>query len=80
MNGFSSLDIVYNLRSNYVCLVCVQGMIVQVLSEIVSKALDQIGRNEASETAHFVSMVDKFFTALTLQVLILKRKYELFTQ
>ena len=38
-----------------------QCIIIQVLSETVSKALEQSGGGEASETAHFVSMVDKFF-------------------
>ena len=32
-----------------------------MLSETVSKALEQSGGEEASETARFVSMVDKFF-------------------
>ena len=38
----------------------------QVLSKTVSKALELAGGEEASETAHFVGMVDKFFDALNV--------------
>ena len=38
----------------------------QVLSDSVSKALQLTGGEEASETAKFVGMVDKFFDALNV--------------
>ena len=38
----------------------------QVLSESVSKALRLTGGEEVSETAHFVSMVDRFFDCLNV--------------
>ena len=38
----------------------------QALSESVSKALELTGGEEASETARFVGMVDKFFDALNV--------------
>ena len=39
----------------------------QVLSETVSKGLKLTGGEEASETAHFVGMVDKFFDTLNVR-------------
>ncbi len=38
----------------------------QVLSESVSKALELTGGEEASETARFIGMVDKFFDAVNV--------------
>lgn len=38
----------------------------QVLSETVSKALEHSGGNEASETAKFVKMIDRFFDCLNV--------------
>ena len=38
----------------------------QVLSETVSKVLKLIGGDEASETAHFADMMDKFFDTLNV--------------
>ena len=41
-------------------------MYMQVLSESVSKALRLTGGKEVSETARFVSMVDRFFDCLNV--------------
>ena len=41
-------------------------MYLQVLSESVSKALTMICGEEASETAHFVFMVDRFVDCLNV--------------
>ena len=38
----------------------------KVLSKTVSKGFKLTGGEEASETAHFVGMVDKFFDALNV--------------
>lgn len=40
---------------------------IQVLSETVGKALQQNGGEEASETAKFILLVDKFFDCLNVK-------------
>ena len=40
--------------------------VIQVLSESVSKALQLTGGEEASETARFVGMMDRFFDAVNV--------------
>lgn len=49
----------------YICM-CILYNVMQVLSESVSKALAMTGGEDVSETAHYVSMVDRFFDCLNV--------------
>ena len=45
---------------------------IQVLSKSVSKALQLTGGDEATETAHFASMIDKLFDSLNVHSYVLR--------